>query len=360
MSGWLEHIVNNKLLYHTIVAVVIVVVFAFLSSLVKRTMGWFARKVFAKTETELDDLIVATLQRNVRSLMVIFGLHVGLREIRKAAELDDVTLLQILSYADTLVYLAGIFVLVRVILGVLRVFINWSLDRVSDDSSQLKRTLGPLASKIVGLIVGLVAAIIVLDHFDVNIGSLLVSLGVGSLAVALAAQDTLANMIAGFVILADRPFRVGDRIELPSGQIGDVQQIGLRSTLIMNFDSNVIVVPNAELVKGRIVNFAYPHNQMRAIVKVSVAYGTEASRVRSILLDIARSHPDILPDPPPDVFFTAMNDSALEFTLIARASDFTKRYKAECDLREQIYEALNKHNIEIPFPQRVVHMKNPS
>ncbi|HXG00633.1 MAG TPA: mechanosensitive ion channel family protein, partial [Bacteroidota bacterium] len=244
---------------------------------------------------------------------------------------------------------------------IVHVFINWYLDRLGDGSgSQLRLTLGPLTNKIINLVIGLVAVIIILDHFGVNIGSLLVSLGVGSLAVALAAQDTLANMIAGFVILVDRPFRVGDRIELPSGQIGDVQQIGLRSTRILNFDNNLIIVPNSDLVKGRITNYAYPHNQMQVQVKVHVAYGTDVSKVRSILLELAAAHEDILPEPPPQVFLTAMNDSSLEFGLAARTSDFTKRFKVECDLREQIYMRFSREGIEIPFPQRVVHMKTSS
>jgi small-conductance mechanosensitive channel len=217
-----------------------------------------------------------------------------------------------------------------------------------------------LTSKLIALLIGMVGAIVILDHFGINIGSLLVSLGVGSLAVALAAQDTLANMIAGFVIMVDRPFRVGDRIELPTGQVGDVHRIGLRSTQILNFDNNLIIVPNAELIKSRIVNFAFPFNQMRVLVKFGVAYGASPEQVRTILLDIVRAHPEVVSDPQPEVFFTAMNDSSLEFTLIARAAEYQKRFDIECTLREQAYLAFQKAGIEIPFPQRVVHMKSSS
>ncbi len=345
-------------MYHLVVAAAIVVAFFLLSGPVKGMLGWMARKILARTETTLDDLILEVVRRNVRWLMVVIGLRIAVQEIRKGTTGADVTALQILDYAEAILYIAAVVVLLKMVLGIVHVLINWYLERLADGSSaQLKLTLGPLASKIVNVLIGLVAIIVILDHFGVNIGSLLVSLGVGSLAVALAAQDTLANMIAGFVLLLDRPFRVGDRIELPSGEIGDVQQIGLRSTRILNFDNNLIIVPNSDLVKGRIINYAYPHNQIRVMVRIGVAYGTDTARVRAILQECAGAHPDILPDPPPEVFFTAMNDSSIEFSLVARASDFTKRFRAECDLREQIYTRFAQEGIEIPFPQRVVHMK---
>lgn len=358
---WLQHLIHDRMTYHGIIAVLIIVGFYLFSAPVKALLGWLGQRLFAKTETKLDDMIIEVVRKNVRSLLVIIGLHIAVRELRKGITADQLTADQILDYAEALLYIAVVLVLLKIVLGIVHVFINWYLDRLGDGSgSQLRLTLGPLTNKIMNLVIGLVAVIIILDHFGVNIGSLLVSLGVGSLAVALAAQDTLANMIAGFVILVDRPFRVGDRIELPSGQIGDVQQIGLRSTRILNFDNNLIIVPNSDLVKGRITNYAYPHNQMRVMLRVGVAYGTDAAKVRSILLELAGSHPDILPDPPPEVFFTAMNDSAIEFSLVARASDFTKRFRAECDLREQIYTRFAEEGIEIPFPQRVVHMKTSS
>lgn len=345
-------------MYHGVMALVIVLAFYLLSRPVKALLGWLGQRLIARTETKLDDMILEVVRKNVRALLVLTGLHIAARELRKGVTGEQLTAHQILDYAEALLYIAVVLLFVKIVLGIVHAFINWYLDRLGDGGgSQLRLTLGPLTNKIMNLVIGLVALIIILDHFGINIGSLLVSLGVGSLAVALAAQDTLANMIAGFVILVDRPFRVGDRIELPSGQTGDVQQIGLRSTRILNFDNNLIIVPNSDLVKGRIINYAYPHNQMRVMLRIGVAYGTDAARVRAILLDIARSHPDILPDPAPEVFFTAMNDSAIEFSLIARASDFTRRFKAECDLREQIYTRFAQEGIEIPFPQRVIHMK---
>jgi MscS family membrane protein len=356
--NWLSELIDNRLLFHLVVSGIIVTVFYLLTFAVRGVLRLMARKIFAKTQTRLDDEILTVVLRHARSVMVLIGLHIATREVRKGVTAGDLTAHQILDYTETILFVLVVLVTTRVLLGIIRAIVDWYVDRVTRDGSEnLKLTIGPLTSKVTAILLGLVALIVILDHFNINIGSLLVSLGVGSLAVALAAQDTLANMIAGFVILIDRPFRVGDRIVLESGETGDVQEIGLRSTKVMNFDANLIIIPNAELVKSRIINQAYPYNQMRARIVLGVAYGTDPEKVRRILLHLADNHPDILNEPEPLVYLTGLGDSAIEFTLLARASDFSKRFAAENALREQAYVAFGREGVEIPFPQRVVHMR---
>lgn len=355
---WLVHTVGGELWARMVLAALIVVVFTMLSRVARALLNFLGHKVFSKTETVLDDKILEVLLVHVKPLMILVGFHLALEEVHKGASPSDLTLLQILEYGEALLYIAVAILALKILLGIIKVFIDWYLDKVSaEGTADLKNTLGPLTSKVMNILVGMVAVIIVLDHFGINIGSLLVSLGVGSLAVALAAQDTLANMIAGFVILVDRPFRVGDRIELSTGQIGDVRSIGLRSTKLMNFDTNVIIIPNAELVKSRITNYSYPHRQMQVLLRVGVAYGSDPAQVRSILLRIADEHPDVLKDPPPQVFFTAMLDSSIEFMLAVRSTDYAKRFAVETSLREKAYLAFKEAGIEIPFPQRVIYTK---
>jgi len=356
--NWLRTIVRNDFMYHVIIAAIIVAASYFLSLGARNLLRYLSKKIFEMVKSVRDEKVVDVVVVHVKPVMVVAGLHIAVREIRKGVSASDLTADQILDYGESILYIIAVLLVTKILLGIVRVFIYWYLERAAvDDTVNLKMTLGPLTSKVVNILVGLVVVIILLDHFGINIGSLLVSLGVGSLAVALAAQDTLANMIAGFVILVDRPFRVGDRIELSSGLVGDVQEIGLRSTKLLNVDANVIIIPNADLVKGRIINYAYPVSQMRVLLKIGVAYGTDPAKVREILLGLADAHPDLLKDPPPEVSCTAMNDSSVEFTLIGRASHFMKRAAAENGLREQAYVAFAKEGIEIPFPQRVVHMK---
>lgn len=358
MIEWLKTALQNELWARVVVAAIIVAAFYMLSRLAKKLLGFLGRKLLSRTQTVLDDKILEVLLAHVKPLMVIIGLHVAVREVRKGAAASELTVNQILDYADAILYIIVVILVVKVLLNIIRVVIDWYLEQLSTEGvSDLKMTLGPLTSKVVNILVGMVGVIIVLDHFGINIGSLLVSLGVGSLAVALAAQDTIANMIAGFVILVDRPFRVGDRIELATKEIGDVQSIGLRSTKILNFDNNVIIIPNAELVKSRIVNYSYPERPMKAQVVINVGHGTDPEKMRRLLCDIALRHPDVLSAPPPEVFCTALKDSGIEFTLVTRTADYAKQFAVQTALREQIYLTLAKEGIDIPMPQQVVHVK---
>jgi small-conductance mechanosensitive channel len=211
-------------------------------------------------------------------------------------------------------------------------------------------------NRVINILIVLISLIIVLHHFGQDVSSLVVSLGVGSLAIALAAQETIANMIGGFVIMTDRPFRVGDRIKLPSGEVGDVQEIGIRSTKILDFDNNLIVSPNAELIKGKIINYSYPGDQIRIFVDVSVAYGTDLDRAKSIILKHALEHPDVLRDPAPAVFLVGFGESGLNLQLNGRTNDYRIKFLIETKLREQIYATFLNEGIQIPLPQRVVHL----
>ena len=355
----MESLLQNAREHHLIVGLLIIVAFWLIAGPVRALASWIGRRLFAKTETVLDDRILAVVLKNLRPLFLAIGFRIAVREFRKGFTEGEATWNQILDYAEALLYIVIAFLVVRIFLGILRELIQWYLEKASGEgSSNLKETLGPMTTKVVNVLVGLVGIIIILDHFGVNIGSLLVSLGVGSLAVALAAQDTLANMIAGFVILVDRPFRVGDRIEIATGVVGDVREIGLRSTRLLMFDNNLLVIPNAELVKSRITNLSYPDPPMRVLLRFEVAYGSDLKPVRAILLEAAGKHPDILRDPPPQVAVTGTSERAVELTLVARAKSFALQWGTETSIREEVYGAFLRQGIGVPVQRRVVQLQH--
>ncbi len=348
------------LLSHTLISLVIVLASFVLGKLFKVLLNTVGRKLVSKTETTLDDRIIDVFCGKITLLTVLAGIGIGVQEIRKGITGKDLTITQLLDYAHIALFLVTAFVVTRLIICLIEETFGWYMEELSKKtSSNVSATVAPLTNKIINIALFLVALIIVLDHFGINIGSLLVSLGVASLAVALAAQDTVANMIAGFVIMVDRPFRIGDRLQLPTGEMGDVYEIGLRSTRILNFDNNLIIIPNADLVKTRIINFSYPHDAVRVMVEVGVAYGTDPEKARHVILGLAKNHPEVLRDPIPEVFVSNLSDSAVMLQLVARVDDFRKKFRTETSLREQIYQAFRRESIEIPFPQRVVHLKEP-
>lgn len=348
--------IDNPLLYHGLIALLIVVAFTAFARSVRWLLVQLGRRLFARTSTDIDDRILGAILTHFRPLMVVIGGAIGLREVQKGLTAADTTAAQLLEYAGHLLYIAAVVIAIRTVAVVVRTSVEWYFERVGGtEPGQIAATVGPLTGKVVTLVFGGIGLMIVLEHFGVDIGALLVSLGVGSLAVALAAQETLANMIAGFVLLIDRPFRVGDRVEV-QGVTGDVQEIGFRSTKILNFENNLVVIPNSVIVKGNIVNHADPQPRQRVKVVVGVAYGSDPGAVRGILLRLADAHPDVLKDPPPEAHCTALGESAVEYTLIARVDDYRKRWAAENVLREQMLAEFAAAGIGVPFPQRVVHL----
>ncbi|MFI5289764.1 MAG: mechanosensitive ion channel family protein, partial [Polyangia bacterium] len=154
-------------------------------------------------------------------------------------------------------YVLGAIVLAQLCTHLSTLLFTTSMTRAPrEDRVRFEREYLPLFTKVVGLVVGLILVAVVAKHFGQDITTLIAALGVGSLAIGLAAQQTLGHMIAGFVLLVDRPFRVGDRIRLATGEVGEVLDVGVRATRILMADQNILIVPNADLVNNRVVNLA--------------------------------------------------------------------------------------------------------
>ncbi len=359
IEQYLRNVLGSDFLYHLVMAAVMFLAAVVLGWIAKRFLATVGRRIISRTASELDDLILNILLEKIKWIAVVTGAYLASEEIAKSTTEADITARQLLGYANGIIFVCFVIVVTIVIIRIVDTSIKHAMERhARRTSSRLNEALLPLINRVVNILIATIALIIVLDHFGQDVSSLVVSLGVGSLAIALAAQDTLANMIAGFVIMLDRPFRVGDRIQLPSGEVGDVYEIGIRSTKILDFDNNLIVSPNADLIKGRVVNYSYPEQVIRVVVEVGVAYGTELDRAKLIMTSLAKQHPDVLQDPPPEVFVVALADSSVNLRLVARTDDFRKKFRVETTLREQLYNAFRAEGIEIPFPQRVVYLAN--
>jgi small-conductance mechanosensitive channel len=188
----------------------------------------------------------------------------------------------------------------------------------------------------------------------VDVNSLVVSLGVGSLAVGLAAQDTLANMFAGFTLMLDRPFRIGERIQLASGELGDVETIGIRATRLKTLDDTLLVIPNSVLTKEKVVNLSRPTRALTTRVEVGVAYGSDPEVVKRLLRESAQASPRIDPGREPVVLLQRFGDFSVNYLLIFWVSDYLEQGLCRSEVQEQVYRRLAEAGIEIPFPVRRV------
>ncbi len=156
------------------------------------------------------------------------------------------------------VFALGLIIVVYWLQKVFGALFDWCRENIiRRTKTKLDEKFLPLFAKATNILLWLIALIILLSHFGININALLATLGVGSLAIALAAQDTIANLIAGFLIMVDRPFAIGDKIKLPTGEKVEVLDIGIRRSRFLAEDKAIIIVPNVDLSKNKIVNYTY-------------------------------------------------------------------------------------------------------
>jgi len=216
-----------------------------------------------------------------------------------------------------------------------------------------------LIHKVSSIFIWIVAFVFVLKMWGVDVGPLLASLGIAGLAVAFALQPTLANIFGGVSLILDQNIKVGDVLNIDNGyQMGKVLDIGLRSTKIRTFDGELLIIPNGKLADSTFINVTMPNLKGRVKLPFSVAYGSDVAKVKKLIEDIIKKNVDGLDKNEAVIArFMEMGDSALLFTLYFYMKDYGKRIGAKVQANELIYNALNKHKIEIPFPQMDIHRR---
>ena len=207
----------------------------------------------------------------------------------------------------------------------------------------------------------IIGALVLLGALGVQITPLLTALGVGGLAVALALQDTLGNLFAGLHLLADKPVRVGDYVKIADVE-GFVVDVGWRSTRVRLLSNSVVILPNSTVAKSTIINYDLPESRMALLIKVGVDYASDPERVAAILGEEAEraigAVPGLLADPKPMArLIPGFGDSALEFTLVVHVARFVDQYPVQDELRKRILRRFRAEGIEIPYPTRVLHVR---
>lgn len=212
-------------------------------------------------------------------------------------------------------------------------------------------------SKILGYTVVVLGFYLALVVNGVNLSSLAVVGGALGLGIGFGLQNIVANIVSGIVLLAERPVAIGDRIEV-QGVAGQVAQISLRATTVITNDNIAIIVPNLELTSNPVTNWTHGSPKVRLRLPVGVAYGTDPDKLRTLLLRVASGHKALLENPAPTLYFDGFGDNALNFELAVWTETMaTSPRRLRSDLYFMIEKALREHGIEIPYPQRVVHVR---
>ena len=224
--------------------------------------------------------------------------------------------------------------------------------------SGLDRSLQYAISQIVANIVLVVGIFIVLDNAGIHLGALTVFAGAVGVGVGFGLQNIASNFISGLVILAERPITIGDRVEV-AGIAGQVQQIRARSTVILTNDNIAMIVPNTKFIDSPVTNWTYSDPRVRFRVPVGVAYGSDVNKVREALIAAGAEHPAALKDPPPNAFLEKFGNSSIDFELVVWSKEMSyrpRRFKS--DLNYLIEKHLREAGIEIPNPQRDLHIRS--
>jgi small-conductance mechanosensitive channel len=211
---------------------------------------------------------------------------------------------------------------------------------------------------IVRYIVLFIGIIVILQSAGINLSAVTVLAGAVGVGIGFGLQNITNNFVSGIIILFERPIKVGDRIEM--GDVsGDVIQISMRSTTIVTNDNISIIVPNSDFISSKVINWSHTDRNIRFNISIGVSYNEDPQNIRKLLLEVVRENEGVLNEPKPDVLFKDFGDSSLNFNLRV----WTREYIDKPDvLKSQIYyavfEKFKEHDIEIPFPQRDLHIKN--
>lgn len=205
-----------------------------------------------------------------------------------------------------------------------------------------------------------IGLIVVIQSTGIDLSALTVLAGALGVGIGFGLQNVTNNFISGIIILFERPIKVGDRVELPEldNLTGDVVNISARSTTINTNDNITIVVPNSKFVSDAVINWSYNDTNVRFNIPVGVSYKEDPEVVKQILIDVAKAHPGVLINPPPDVLFDEYGDSSLNFLLRIYTNEFSRKPRVlKSDLYYAIFKKFKEKGIEIPFPQRDVYIK---
>ncbi|HEY2989831.1 MAG TPA: mechanosensitive ion channel family protein [Candidatus Binatia bacterium] len=328
-----------------VVLLLIVLTTAVLAYFVNLLVLWLVKRAFRRTA--IDERIYRLLDRYLYPLLIVSGLLL----IADAAPLPTMARGAIHQFLVICALLLGIVLATKGALLILRnIEARYGLYNIR----------GPLeiVTKIVLIAVG---AMIILDNLGISLTPILTTLGIGSLAVAIALQDTLGNFFAGLYVKADRPIEVGHYIKLQTGDEGYVERIGWRSTRIRMLPDNMVVVPNNKLVQDIITNYHLPTRELAVLVPVGVAYDSDLEKVEKVTQAVAREAlktvPGGVPDSEPLIRYNAFNQSSIDFTVVLRAREFTDGILLKHEFIKKLHVRYEKEGITIPFPIRTVYLK---
>lgn len=347
----LETSIMGVTLWNWLKALAIVIGFMIVGKITYHLLVSGGKWLVSKTKTEVDDLILHVIQGPLILVFLIGGLYFSFTSlgIQNIAVNDSFNkLLFILTTIGAAWFLSRFF----------DQFIKRAMMKIAEKTkSELDDQLIPIFSKAVKITIWILAGVVAASNVGIDVTAVLAGAGIIGIALAFAAQETIANVFGGVSLLVDRSFKIGDRLKLETGEVGYVYEITLRSTKLRTPAGEGILIPNGQLAKMRITNTSIPTRELRMDVPFSVAYGTNITKTEKVILSCLKNFPQISQEKDYEVLLMKMNDFSLDFVARFWVNDYLDYDLALPKVNKAIYDALQKNNIEIPFPTRTIYMK---
>lgn len=254
----------------------------------------------------------------------------------------------------TLLYVTVLLILLFYLTGKIK---KWIVERLLA-RSHIEIGIRQAAGSIIRFVIIAIGFAIILQTAGVDLSTVTILAGALGIGVGFGLQTMTNNLVSGFVLLFQRPIMVGDRIEVGT-VTGDVVSIAALSTTVVTNDNIAIIVPNSEFISSKVTNWSYTNRDVRFNFPVPVSYKSDPDVVRRLLLEVAEDHPGVLREQKPDVLLSEFGESAMNFTLRVWTRDYTSRPGVlRSELNYAIVKKFREHGIEIPFPQRDVHIRS--
>jgi small-conductance mechanosensitive channel len=317
--------------------------------LIRRILPPIARR----TPTELDDRLVQKVGPDLRWLVVVFALQFATQRLTFVrADLKDIL--------SDVYFLIALAIILQAGWRLIDLAGRWYGER--SVQAGRKEELAPLITllgRIFRVLLLLTGLALLIAHFGGNATAFAVALALGGLAISLAAQDTIADAIAGFIILVDRPFRLGDRIQIEGEDAwGDVVDIGLRTTRIRTRNNDLVIVPNSLVGQNKVTNYSYPDPSYRIKTTVSVAYGTDIEVAERLIIETVRQVPGVLAGKEIEVLYDEMGDWAMTLCIRWWLASYQDARRARDRVHRALQTALDAAGIEMPYPTQTLRLRN--
>ena len=320
-----------------------------LAQIVRFILMNYVRKLAALTKTDIDDIIVNILSKPVYIFIVFTGLYFALRSL---SQLEPY-----FAYICGIFFVGTVLLLALIISDILRIVLSLWL-RTQKQYEKMPKLL----SHVVAVFIYLIAFLMILIHFEIEITPLLVGYGIGGIAIALALQNTLSNVFAGLHIISDRPINFGDYIHVEGGVSGFVEDIGWRSTRIRTLPNTLIIIPNSKLAESIITNYSLPVLEMSVVIQCGVDYGSDLEKVEKVTIDVAKQIQETVPGAmknfQPFIRYHTFDESNINFSIILRVEEPATKYIVTHEFIKALKKRYDEEGIEISWPIVKLHHAN--